>query len=285
MNRRDFLKAAAKGIIVSGVAPSWAFAEPGKIAQTSLSQKNYEPYIKDYLYKIKNFNKDHQGDIYLQGEKKKLLKSVVNRLKRLYQIVGHADFSLLSFDEALKIAENYSAIGCFSNNEIEFMEMTFYGDADQFGFLGKKPLMQLTAYVPEKEIIKIPYSGNHLFKGLPLETYTKIKRVVGDQLILSSGVRSIMKQMLLFLNKAYMNHSNLSLASRSLAPPGYSYHGIGDFDVGQVGFGEGNFTENFITTDVYKKLEGLGYLTLRYPRENMLGVRFEPWHVKVIADL
>jgi LAS superfamily LD-carboxypeptidase LdcB len=90
-----------------------------------------------------------------------------------------------------------------------------------------------------------------------------------------------MKQFMLFLNKAYQNQGNLSLASRSLAPPGYSFHGIGDFDVGQIGFGIDNFTERFTTSEVYRRLSELGYLTLRYTEKNLLGVRFEPWHIKM----
>ena len=61
---------------------------------------------------------------------------------------------------------------------------------------------------------------------------------------------------MLFLSKAHESKGNLSMASRSLAPPGYSYHGISDFDVGQVGFGVNNFTEKFTDTDVFKKLKG-----------------------------
>lgn len=90
-----------------------------------------------------------------------------------------------------------------------------------------------------------------------------------------------MKQFLLFLNKAYSNDGNLSLASRSLAPPGYSFHGNGDFDVGQVGYGALNFTERFTETEVFKRLSEMGYLQLRYPEDNRLGVRFEPWHIKI----
>jgi LAS superfamily LD-carboxypeptidase LdcB len=75
---------------------------------------------------------------------------------------------------------------------------------------------------------------------------------LGNKVILTSGIRSIIKQLTLFLNKAYKNNGNISLASRSLAPPGYSYHAIGDFDVGQVGFGVANFTEKFTTTKVFK---------------------------------
>ena len=100
-------------------------------------------------------------------------------------------------------------------------------------------------------------------------------------MVLTSGIRSVTKQFLLFLNKAYGSEGNLSLASRSLAPPGYSYHGIGDFDVGQTGLGPDNFTERFTTTSVYKRLNEQGYVRIRYPLDNMLGVRFEPWHIKV----
>ena len=90
---------------------------------------------------------------------------------------------------------------------------------------------------------------------------------------------------MLFLNKAYKSNGNLSVASRSLAPPGYSYHGVGDFDVGQVGFGADNFTARFTSTEVFKKLENLGYINLRYQKDNLLGVRFEPWHIKVSSNI
>ena len=89
-----------------------------------------------------------------------------------------------------------------------------------------------------------------------------------------------MKQFLLFFNKAHDSGLNLSMASRSLAPPGYSFHGIGDFDVGQVGFGAANFTERFATTEVFRRLKDQGFVKLRYCRDNLLGVRFEPWHIK-----
>ena len=104
---------------------------------------------------------------------------------------------------------------------------------------------------------------------------------MGRGAILTSGVRSVIKQFLLFLDKAYRCNGNISLASRSLAPPGYSYHGIGDFDVGQVGLGSDNFTERFTTTPIYRRLRDLGYINIRYQRDNLLGVRFEPWHIKV----
>ncbi len=75
---------------------------------------------------------------------------------------------------------------------------------------------------------------------------------------------------------------NLSLASQTIAPPGYSYHGIGDFDVGQVGFGVANFSTRFSRTKVYKKLTRLDYIVFRYPQDNRLGVLVEPWHIQIV---
>jgi hypothetical protein len=159
--------------------------------------------------------------------------------------------------------------------------MIFYFDAAHYGFFGKKPLKNITDRVKRREVVKIPYTGNYLFKGHPLQTYKEIMKGVGDGVVLTSGIRSVTKQFFLFLNKAYRNNGNLSLASRSLAPPGYSYHGISDFDVGQAGLGADNFTERFTATSVYKRLNEQGYVRIRYPLDNLLGVRFEPWHIKV----
>jgi hypothetical protein len=172
-------------------------------------------------------------------------------------------------------------VGRFTGTEIGLMERVFYNDAQNYGFFGQKPLENLTARINKKEIVKVPHTGNYLFRGLALSTFEKVRKEADDEVILTSGVRGMMKQFLLFLNKAYKSRGNLSLASRSLAPPGYSYHAIGDFDVGQVGLGAANFTIRFTNTRVYRRLSEMGYLKLRYPQNNLLGVRFEPWHVKV----
>ena len=279
MKRRDFLKTLTTGLIVGGFAPEVL----AKLTTSTHSETedNYDDYVKDYLHKIKYFSQPHKDDVYLGYKNYQLLTSSVKRLKRLQRTVGHGNFYLLSYDEAIKVARNYCSVGNFARAELDFLEMIFYEDGAFYGFFGEKPLKNLTAQVPKREVVKIPSMRNYLYKGRPLETYKKVKQEIGDQLILTSGIRSIIKQLLLFLNKAYRSNGNLSLASRSLAPPGYSYHGVGDFDVGQVGFGVDNFTERFVTTKVYKQLKNLGYLNLRYVEDNTLGVRFEPWHIKV----
>lgn len=277
MQRRDFLKSAAAAAIVGSVAPralahmiqSYA-VEPGDAGQAR------------YLYKMRHFNEPHEGDVFVSPEQYRVFESCVLHLERLARMAGHGKVGLLAWDEGLTIARDYPGeVGAFSRAETDFLEMIYAADATRYGFYGEKSLPNITDKIPSNAVAKVARSGHYIYRGRPLETYEKIRRVVGPQAILTSGVRGVMKQCLLFLRKAYDNGGNLSLASRSLAPPGFSFHGISDFDVGQMHFGQDNFTERFTTSQVYRRLQALGYLDLRYPRDNLLGVRFEPWHIRV----
>ncbi len=236
--------------------------------------------IKDYLKKMMDFDKPHAEDIVVRKADYGVFASTFKKIRTVQKVVGNGHFQVLSFDRALKTARTYSQVGRFTKEELKFMEEIFYKEASLYGFTGEKTMETITRTVDKKAILKVPYTGNYLYKGTPLEMYKEIKKQVGKNVMLTSGIRGVMKQFYLFLNKAYKNGGNLSLASRSLAPPGYSFHGNGDFDVGQVGFGVSNFTSSFTKTDVFKRLCDLGYLKLRYPEENYVGVRFEPWHIK-----
>ena len=281
MNRRSLLKVVGLGFLGLGFAQE---VSSKKIQGYFAGKKTYpEDGLKDYLQKIQNFNKHHDDDVLLNTEQYGIFESTVLKLRRLQKLVGHGNFNILNFTDALSFARNYSNVGEFTKKELKFMELTFYEDGQLYGFLGQKPLKEITDQVRKKDVIKIPYSGNYLYKERSIEIYQEIKKELGDQVILTSGIRSVMKQFLLFLNKVQRSEGNLSLASRSLAPPGYSFHGNGDFDVGQKGYGKLNFTGTFTETDVYKRLSEMGYLQLRYPADNKLGVRYEPWHIKINA--
>jgi hypothetical protein len=241
----------------------------------------YDIQIKDYLTKVRNPDSQHSEDIILDSTQKRLLSDVVHRFQRLYKTIGYGNFGLLGFDEAIHFAKKNHIVGHFTEPELALLEMIFYRDAADYGFLGDKKIVDLGQVVSRSDISRIPGSGNYLFKGKSLAKFEKIKENLGDEVLLTSGIRGIVKQFYLFLNKAYRHDGNLSLASRSLAPPGYSYHATGDFDIGQKGLGSVNFTEQFTTTRVFKRLAKQGYVDYRYLRDNMLGVRYEPWHVKL----
>ena len=281
MKRRYLLKALGLGCIGFGIAPEiLAKAINGYFAGTNVYP---DDELKDYLLKIQNFNNSHEDDMLIESNLYTAFESTVMRLRRLQKLVGHGNFNILSFTDGLSLARNYSKIGKFTKQELSFMELTFYADGRRYGFLGQKPLKEITDQVKKKDVVKIPYSGNYLYKERSVEIFESIKKELREQVVLTSGIRGVVKQFLLFLNKVYSSDGNLSLASRSLAPPGYSFHGNGDFDVGQAGYGALNFTGRFTETEVYKRLSELGYLKLRYPQDNRLGVRYEPWHIKISA--
>ncbi len=288
LNRRSFLAwlgIGAAACAAQGVAPvslQAASRLSGICALQFAPQAGpYDLQVRDYYGKMRRFDTPSDDDVVLRGEELAVLHVTQARLQRLVKTVGYANFALLGFDDAVRMADSYPAVGAFTRDELEFLECQFYADAAVYGFYGIKAINRLTDRVRGRDVVKVPYSGNYLFKGEPHATWEAIHANLGNEVVLTSGVRGVMKQFYLFFNKATQHGGNLSLASRSLAPPGYSFHGVSDFDVGQRGFGEANFSERFTETAVFRRLENLGYLTLRYPRGNRLGVRFEPWHVKV----
>ena len=221
-------------------------------------------------------------DIVITDDEIRIFKKTLARFSRLQKYIGYGNFNVIGWDQSLRFARNYQQIGKFSRAELEFIEKLFAIDANTLGFYGDKVVSRLSSSIIKKDIRKIPGTGHYLFRGDAFDTYLRIRKDIGDSVVLTSGIRSVVKQIYLFLNKAAEVDGNLSLASFSLAPPGHSYHAVGDFDVGKRNFGAKNFTEEFAQTDEFKRLSDLGYLVIRYPQNNSFGVRYEPWHIKVV---
>lgn len=222
------------------------------------------------------------NDIYLNREEWELLVSVNARLKRVKKLVGFANFNLLSFNNTLFYARNYYKVGAFTKKEIAFIDKLFHEDPSQYGFYGNKTCFNMYNKISKKEVKKIPYTGHYVFKGKSLQDYENLQKDVGNTLILTSGVRNVVKQLSLYVNKIYNCRGNMTKASRSIAPPAYSYHSVSDFDVGRKGWGYKNFTADFASTYEFNKMIQLDYIGMRYNKNNSDGVRFEPWHVEVI---
>ncbi|MBB1487011.1 D-alanyl-D-alanine carboxypeptidase family protein [Oceanospirillum sediminis] len=241
-----------------------------------------DPHVKDYMQKIRYFEGVFEDDYLIPPEEFKMVQSTLKHMGRVQRTIGHGNFNLISFDQMIKYGRNFSQVGEFTKVELEYLEQLFFADANQYGFFGEKVMPGLTDKIPSRELLKIPKTGHYLFKGKSLALYEKLRKDVGEDIFLTSGIRSTVKQMYLFMSKVVQAEGNMSKASRSLAPPGYSYHAVGDFDVGKIGFGYKNFTEDFAQTDVYKRLQDLGYISIRYTDDNRFGVRYEPWHIQVV---
>ncbi len=272
VSRRQFLSVVGRGLACA--AGSVFLPESMAAVVTS--------FDSGYFDRIRRFSDDHATDVHLEEAEIALLKRVAARIRRVQNTVGYGNFGIVGFDQMVRVGKRYSRVERFDDKELQFLERIFYEDANRLGFYGTKVLYRLTDEIPNKAVVKVPRTGQFLYKGESLETYEQIKAAIGDDVVLTSGVRGVVKQMYLFLNKAVRTGGNLSRASRSLAPPGYSFHGVGDFDVGKRGFGRANFTARFAETEVYRDLLDRGFATLRYPQDNLLGVRYEPWHIKVV---
>ena len=292
--RRKIIKAGATTLLLGSSASVFFTGKEKKL--TNVKSEQHSPVVtviesdpaeqdfavQDNLRKVKYFNQTFSDDFFLSKEKYGIFKQVLSKILRVQKTVGYANFNLVSFDDMILYSHRYPNIGKFSKKELALIDELFFYDANEYGFYGNKVIKDLTSKINKKETVKIAGSGHYLFQGEALEKFKQLKKDVGPELILTSGVRSVVKQFQLFLAKLDASNGNLSLASRSLAPPGHSYHGIGDFDVGKKGYGTLNFTAEFSHTEEYKKLIQLKYIDLRYTKENQTGVRYEPWHIKVV---
>ncbi len=267
-------------LIPRSMRPLIAFRKQTSIRNPLASADN--AIVDNLAGKTSNEETVPAKQIILTGERAKTFQSVLARLARLQAYVGYGNFNVIGWDQSLRVAAARSNIGRFSKTELDFIEELFFTDARSLGFYGDKVITRLSDTIAINDIRKIPGSGHYLFRGESRAIYEKIRSDLGDSIVLTSGIRGVVKQIYLFLNKAARVGGNLSLASYSLAPPGHSYHAIGDFDVGKRNFGEKNFTEEFTATDEFKRLSDLGYVDIRYPQSNPFGVRYEPWHIKVV---
>lgn len=253
---------------------------PNSNASVALSQLQTQQ--QRAVQKSIDFARDYDDDVFVSETEMPILQSLFVRLKNLQNTIGYGNFNIISFDDARAYAKRFDAIGEFTAAEIDFIEKLYGTDAKEYGFFGDKVSEALTQSYLKKQVVKIPHSGHFLLNDDSLAYYKKLRKEVGESIILTSGIRSNVKQLYLFIAKTVRVNGNLSRASRSLAPVGYSYHGIGDFDVGRIGWGAKNFTDDFSKTDEFKRMRDLGYVAIRYDEGNQLGVRFEPWHIKVV---
>jgi hypothetical protein len=194
------------------------------------------------------------------GSGSRIVSSILRKLSLVQDHVGYVQFNIISFDEMLNVASRCKKP--FNSSEIAYIESIFYGDPRKYGFYGERTVTGLSTAISKKDVIYMDKTGHFLMKGAALEKFSQIKRLVGNDLILTSGVRAPVKQLYLFLKKMENSRGDLRLA-------------------GKEGYGHFNFTEKFQETDVFKKLYDGGHICIRYTQRNPYGVRFEPWHIKV----
>lgn len=204
---------------------------------------------------------------------------VYNKLNNIEKYIGYSNFNIVSFDDIIKISK-FKYLNELTKKNINLIEQIYYQDPTTYGFTGKKIILELTKSINKNNIIKVE-NGHYLYTGESINLFNKLKKEVGNDLILTSGIRSVPKQFKLFLGKIIEENFSFQKASKVIAPPGYTYHFVSDFDIGKRDYGLKNFTADFQDTLEFKKLVDLGYTkNIRYDG-NTDGVDYEPWHIKV----
>jgi zinc D-Ala-D-Ala carboxypeptidase len=207
-------------------------------------------------------------------------KQILTKLNKVIYYVGHGNFNYISYDYVNNILNKKNL--SFTKKEKDFIDFLFYLKPASINFYGRRTVSSITNKINKRDLEYIKHAGHFVRKGESLKLYKEIENEIGkEHIILTSGIRNVPKQLHLFLSKLISVNGNLATTAHSIAPPGYSYHSINDFDVGKVDFGLKNFSEAFVHTNECKQLMNLGYVNIRYSKNNLFGVRFEPWHIKV----
>lgn len=229
-------------------------------------------------------DRDYADDIFVDSSDRADFAALLQRLKLVRSEAGFGRFKLMGIGEAKLLARARRHIGGFTRRELALFEKLFYQDAADYGFQGERVLDDAAYRIAAKKAVKIAGSGNYLFRGAPQQLFLRIRADVGETVILTSGIRGVLMQTLIFMDRAMKLGGNLSRVSRTIAPPAYSWHAVGDFDIGVAGLGDDNFTLRLTRTREYRQIMKLDYVSVRYPRNNSLGVRYEPWHIKAVPS-
>ena len=122
------------------------------------------------------------------------------------------------------------------------------------------------------------------------KAFAKMKadaKAEGIELVLMSGFRTIATQKKLF-DKQIQKRGSKEAAARLSAPPGHSEHHTGyAVDIGDGKQPEADFKFQFESTQAYNWLVNNAYkygFELSFPRNNLQGVSFEPWHWRYVGS-
>ena len=169
LDRRNFIKnsCSALGLLLSSKD---AF---------SFDESKREDHVKDSLTrleKIKRFDEDLAGDIWVDKADVKVFYSLAKKLNKLRAYVGYGNFNLISFDEFLKLSHKNSKLQDLSIAELNLFEKLFFADAEEYGFYGEKVITTQTYSFSRNNCKKIPRTGHYLMKGKAEELYGDLRK-------------------------------------------------------------------------------------------------------------
>lgn len=208
------------------------------------------------------------------------LKSLDKKIGVVFRHIGYKKSNIINYYDFIKELNASKGLTPLTKNEKEIFDKIYYMDAKEFGFKGARVSSSYKKFIKKEDLIDVG-SGHYLYRGKSYRLYEQISRDTNDTIMITSGFRNVLKQFYIFTMRVIKLKGDMTKAKDLIAPPAYSYHYHGDFDIGVVGMGIDNFTSKIIEYKEYQKLIDLGTISIRYTKYNKIGVKYEPWHIKI----
>lgn len=145
---------------------------------------------------------------------------------------------------------------------------------------------------PESELRSVSKDGRIRLRKSAAAKFLQMQtaaRKAGVNIVTISGFRSVAQQEHIFFDVKEQRGQLASKRAEVSAPPGYSEHHTGyAVDVGDGNVPATNLNPSFENTAAFKWLEkNAAYYSfeLSFPRKNLQGVSYEPWHWRFVGDL
>ncbi len=144
---------------------------------------------------------------------------------------------------------------------------------------------------PLEELRPITADGRIKLRAKAAEKYNQMvadARSQGIILVAISGFRAVSEQEYLFFEVKEQRNQIASQRAEVSAPPGYSEHHTGyAVDIGDGNNPDSNLQESFENTPAYDWLDRNAprySFELSFPRDNVQGISYEPWHWRFVGD-
>lgn len=219
-----------------------------------------------------------------------LLKQVVKKWEKYRKAIPKDKLAIMEYDALISLLNIFEKF---------LVRQILTIDPKDIGFNGPFYSLELPKNLVKVSSVKfigggegretgVQYCPEHSLKDFNTMSENMYNEI-GKRIFIDSGYRSPGRQAFLFIYYL-VNDNDFSLKEngRWIALPGYSEHSSpynNAIDIatreGINGFSENQTAEDFEFTDEYKWLTKNGSkfnFYLSYPKENELGVAYEPWH-------
>lgn len=199
---------------------------------------------------------------------------------------------------ALTMAAFFLTSGVFSFEQLFPPQKTevkvFLGPPIPNPFPQPENLLGHLAYseIDPAQLKPITSDGRFLMQATAAQKFWQMQaaaRASGIKLEVISGFRSLEEQQRLFFEVKEQRGQQVSKRAEVSAPPGYSEHHTGyAIDIGDANFPNTHLNQAFENTPAYQWLaKNAAYYSfeLSFPKDNLQGVSYEPWHWRFVGDI